>query len=317
MKDFDPYYRWLGISPKHQPPDHYRLLGIEQFEADLDVIESAADRQMAYVRQRQLSQHAQLSQRICSELSQARACLLNPQSKRAYDTQLRTPAVKPVEPSVPEPSEPQGNAAMWPPTRPPRPAQPPAASPPPQTPQARNRVDAETPLERPPAPVFPRHRPSPIRETSPVRKASPAREASPVDVREVSANSVGNRVPSRQTSVGQIPSPPSLPETPVFPVVVQLEPEDPFRWQADPDETVLELVAECLADNEPEADLEPAPVRPARRPISWSRPIAAFIAMVLGIAVLYMTILLIRQRAEEHSFQPSRQINQSATSRPF
>ena len=31
---FDPYYRWLGIPPGEQPPDHYRLLGIERFEAD-------------------------------------------------------------------------------------------------------------------------------------------------------------------------------------------------------------------------------------------------------------------------------------------
>ena len=38
---FDPYHRWLGISPKDQPPDHYRLLGIEQFESDLRVIGAA------------------------------------------------------------------------------------------------------------------------------------------------------------------------------------------------------------------------------------------------------------------------------------
>lgn len=41
--DFDPYRKWLGIVPKDQPPNHYRLLGIELFESDPDVIEGAAD----------------------------------------------------------------------------------------------------------------------------------------------------------------------------------------------------------------------------------------------------------------------------------
>ncbi len=26
MADFDPYYQWLAIPPKDQPPNHYRLL---------------------------------------------------------------------------------------------------------------------------------------------------------------------------------------------------------------------------------------------------------------------------------------------------
>ena len=39
---FDPYYKWLGIPPKDQPPNHYRLLGIDLFTPDPDVIESAA-----------------------------------------------------------------------------------------------------------------------------------------------------------------------------------------------------------------------------------------------------------------------------------
>ena len=35
---FDPYHAWLGIPPKDQPPNHYRLLGIELFEQDTEVI---------------------------------------------------------------------------------------------------------------------------------------------------------------------------------------------------------------------------------------------------------------------------------------
>ena len=38
----DPYYRWLGIPTGEQPPNHYRLLGIQLFEKDPDVMENAA-----------------------------------------------------------------------------------------------------------------------------------------------------------------------------------------------------------------------------------------------------------------------------------
>lgn len=44
QESFDPYYRWLGIPPKHQPPNHYRLLGLELFENDVEVIRDAAER---------------------------------------------------------------------------------------------------------------------------------------------------------------------------------------------------------------------------------------------------------------------------------
>ena len=44
---FDPYYKWLGIPPDEQPPNHYRLLGVRDFEADAEVIENAADQRMS------------------------------------------------------------------------------------------------------------------------------------------------------------------------------------------------------------------------------------------------------------------------------
>ena len=48
---FDSYYKWLGIPPEEQPPTHYRLLGIVEFEADRDVITNAAGRQTFHLRQ--------------------------------------------------------------------------------------------------------------------------------------------------------------------------------------------------------------------------------------------------------------------------
>lgn len=93
---FDPYHKWLGIPPKDQPPNHYRLLAIELFESDPDVIESAADQRMAHVRTFQAGQNSALSQRILNELSAAKICLINTQKKSDYDRQLRRDAVPPA-----------------------------------------------------------------------------------------------------------------------------------------------------------------------------------------------------------------------------
>ena len=86
---FNGYHVWLGIPLHEQPPNHYRLLGIALFETDLDVIDHAADRQMAHVRTFQSGRNGTLSQQILNELSSARLCLLNPEKKTAYDEPLR------------------------------------------------------------------------------------------------------------------------------------------------------------------------------------------------------------------------------------
>jgi hypothetical protein len=94
----DPYWKWLGIPPKEQPPNYYRLLGIALFESDPEVISNAADRQMAHVRSYQTGPHALLSQRLLNELSAARLCLLDAARKSAYDARLRYQGV--IEPGV-------------------------------------------------------------------------------------------------------------------------------------------------------------------------------------------------------------------------
>jgi len=85
---FDPYHKWLGIPPEEQPPHCYRLLGLKPFETDPDVIDVAADRQMAHLRTYQSGEKSALSQRLLNEVSTARVCLLNPTQKAAYDAQL-------------------------------------------------------------------------------------------------------------------------------------------------------------------------------------------------------------------------------------
>ena len=86
---FDAYHKWLGIPPKDQPPNHYRLLGLELFEADRDVIGNAADQRMMLVRSFQSGENYQFSQQLLNEIAAARICLLSPLRKSEYDHQLR------------------------------------------------------------------------------------------------------------------------------------------------------------------------------------------------------------------------------------
>jgi hypothetical protein len=88
-ENFDPYHKWLGISPKDQPPHHYRLLAIDLFESDPDVISAAADKQMAFIRSFQTGKYTQFSQKILNEIASARICLLSAAKKAAYDDALR------------------------------------------------------------------------------------------------------------------------------------------------------------------------------------------------------------------------------------
>jgi len=99
---FDPYHRWLGIPREEQPPHHYRLLGIQLFEGQADVIENAADRQMAFLRTFQTGPHGPLSQKLLNQVAAAKICLLNPDKKAAYDALLLERLEGAVPPAAPE-----------------------------------------------------------------------------------------------------------------------------------------------------------------------------------------------------------------------
>ena len=86
---FDPYYKWLGIPPAEQPPNHYRLLGLNLFETDLEVISNAADQRMVHLRVYQTGKQSATSQRLLNEISTARVTLLDAARKAAYDESLR------------------------------------------------------------------------------------------------------------------------------------------------------------------------------------------------------------------------------------
>ena len=107
MPAFDPYLEWLAIPPEEQPPHHYRLLGLREFEADPQLIQAAADRQMTYLQSCAAGEHVVDSQRLLNAVAAARSCLLNPQRKAAYDRRLRAELAAPprvVSRAVPVPA---------------------------------------------------------------------------------------------------------------------------------------------------------------------------------------------------------------------
>ncbi|TWU56780.1 hypothetical protein Poly51_26970 [Rubripirellula tenax] len=86
---FDPLHEWLGIPPEQQPPNHYRLLGIDTFDSDGEVIDAAADKRLAYLQQMSGGEHAADAEDLSNQVSAARLCLMSPQRKRAYDERLK------------------------------------------------------------------------------------------------------------------------------------------------------------------------------------------------------------------------------------
>ena len=101
---FDPYREWLGIDSQEHPVDHYRLLGLQRFESDVAVINQAADACMVEVRLHQLGPHGRHTQQLLNEISTARVCLGQVDSRIAYDAQLAgdvAPTVRPLGMSRP------------------------------------------------------------------------------------------------------------------------------------------------------------------------------------------------------------------------
>ncbi|MEQ8789884.1 MAG: hypothetical protein RIC55_26555 [Pirellulaceae bacterium] len=112
-ESFDPYHTWLGIRPEQQPADHYRLLGLHAYEDDPTVIENAADQRMIYLRTLRAGRHAQYSEKLLNEVTAAKLCLLDGQSKATYDAELRRKTMPTATaPSARPPALPTGPPAL-------------------------------------------------------------------------------------------------------------------------------------------------------------------------------------------------------------
>ena len=88
QQELDPYEEWFDIPSELRPPTHYQLLGVDDFETDLELIAQSVKQRSAYLHQIAAGQHRKLVQQLMGEVAVARRTLLNSQSKEAYDEQL-------------------------------------------------------------------------------------------------------------------------------------------------------------------------------------------------------------------------------------
>lgn len=110
---FNPYVDWLGLQLHELPPDHYRILGLNRFANDPAAIVKAADQRMRQIRMHQTGPRGKFTQSLLNELASAKLCLLNPESKAAYDAELKSQlAAGGSGPPLPPPTPPPLPAGM-------------------------------------------------------------------------------------------------------------------------------------------------------------------------------------------------------------
>jgi|GEM_PF-3057992 len=81
--------KWFAIKPHEHPVTLYRLLGLQDFEEDADVIDAAADQRMLFLRQKTGGNQSMVAQKLLNQVSKARTILNNPKNRAAYDNKLR------------------------------------------------------------------------------------------------------------------------------------------------------------------------------------------------------------------------------------
>jgi hypothetical protein len=97
----DYYTEWLGIPEGPRPPDYYALLGLEKETCNAAAIERAAQERNKAVRPRCLK-YPDEGTALLNEISMAKLCLLDPETRAAYDRALDGTA-RGDEPAAAEP----------------------------------------------------------------------------------------------------------------------------------------------------------------------------------------------------------------------
>lgn len=92
MNQYDVYHQWLGIPADEQPPNFYRLLGLADFESDIEVIRNAAERQALHVRRLGRGEFTDIGQELLNEVAQAKLTLISNEKRAQYDRSLRESA---------------------------------------------------------------------------------------------------------------------------------------------------------------------------------------------------------------------------------
>jgi hypothetical protein len=99
------YQQWLGLIPAANldlstRPNHYQLLGLQDFEPSIPVISKAAEDKLSKILAIKPESNRPLWQRIVNELAEAQSILTHPEHKAEYDSDLRKKSQPTVEPAL-------------------------------------------------------------------------------------------------------------------------------------------------------------------------------------------------------------------------
>ena len=113
---FDPYRDWLQITSLERPVDFYTLLGVPRFLNDGKQISAAADQRLAILFPLTQGPYVAYAQPLFNEVANAKAALLQPAAKQAYDAELWRRTSLTSTPAAPPATS---TAELLPPTAPP------------------------------------------------------------------------------------------------------------------------------------------------------------------------------------------------------
>lgn len=88
------YQEWLQIPEERLPPNHYALLGLDDYIDDVDAIEQAAKDRNAYLHQLAAGPQRKIVQEMLGKIAIARRTLINAEAKAAYDQSLANPVAE-------------------------------------------------------------------------------------------------------------------------------------------------------------------------------------------------------------------------------
>lgn len=88
------YQEWLQIPEERLPPNHYALLGLDDYVDDVESIEQAAKERNAYLHQLAAGPQRKIVQEMLGKIAIARRTLINADAKADYDQNLLNPAAE-------------------------------------------------------------------------------------------------------------------------------------------------------------------------------------------------------------------------------
>ena len=79
------YQKYLGISGRQIPPNHYTLLGLQPLESDPETIKKAAQKRADSLREQKTDENLPELKALMNEIAAARLCLLDDARRKEYE----------------------------------------------------------------------------------------------------------------------------------------------------------------------------------------------------------------------------------------